>query len=138
MSTTESGVKLPFQDALLEVVKSLHKDPVLVYGIGAGIILVAALAFTTSLALVLVVAAVLVVVVLGRILGRTQAKRGGGVFAKAFLFGSSYDNLRAANVESRAMPKGEVRTRGGLIFTRGKKAEVGNVTLGGADEPKDG
>lgn len=45
---------------LPEVVKGLRHDPALLFGIGAGVVLVAALAATTSLWLVLVVAAVLV------------------------------------------------------------------------------
>lgn len=45
---------------LPEVVKGLRHDPALLFGIGAGVVVVAALAATTSLWLVLVVAAVLV------------------------------------------------------------------------------
>jgi hypothetical protein len=127
---------LPFADALMEVVKSLHKDPVLVYGIGAGIILVGVLAFTASLALVLVVAGVLVAVLIGRILAGAQAMRRGGVFASALAVGGHYDTLRAANVKARSAPSGGVRTSARVIGGRAKKAELGNIELGGPEEPK--
>ena len=71
---TSSAGAIPFQDSLLEVVKTLHKDLVLAYGIGAGIVLVGALALTASLSLVLVVAAVFVVVLIGAILGLDPAE----------------------------------------------------------------
>lgn len=45
---------------LPEVVKGLRHDPALLFGIGAGVVIVAALAATTSVWLVLVVATVLV------------------------------------------------------------------------------
>jgi predicted aspartyl protease len=48
------------QQALLVVVKGLRNEPPLLFGIGAGIVLVGILAATTSLAIVIVVAAVFV------------------------------------------------------------------------------
>ena len=135
---TSSAGAIPFQDSLLKVVKTLHKDPVLAYGIGAGIVLVGALALTASLSLVLVVAAVFVVVLIGAILGRTQQKRGGGIFARAF-------SLRRAP----RGPGGRQRRRGHAAARRGphkrlghrhstKGAKIGNVKYGGDDDSKDG
>lgn len=137
-ASTSSAGPIPFQDSLLEVVKTLHKDPVLAYGIGAGIVLVGALALTASLSLVLVVAAVFVVVLVGRILGLTQEKRSGGIFARAFLFGGRHDDLEAANVDAGTPPPGEIRTRFRGIGTSTKGAKIANVKYGGDDDPKDG
>jgi hypothetical protein len=49
------GTTMPYETALPEVVKGLAKDgdPVLLFGIGAGIVAVGALAVTSSLPLVL-------------------------------------------------------------------------------------
>jgi len=68
---------VPFSDALLEVVKGLKDDTVLLFGIGAGILLVAVLAFTSSLSIVIVVAAVLVLVLGASVVTRTRAAQSG-------------------------------------------------------------
>lgn len=68
--------KMPYEAALVGVVKGLHRDPVLLFGIGAGIVVVGALAITSSLPLVLVVAGVFVAVLFARAHQRAQAARG--------------------------------------------------------------
>ena len=73
----------------------------------------------------LVVAAVFVVVLIGAILGRTQQKRGGGIFARAFFFGGRHDDLEAANVDAGTPPPGEVRTSSWAIGTSTKGAKMG-------------
>jgi hypothetical protein len=67
--------RMPYEAALMEVVKGLHHDPVLLFGIGAGIVVVGALAITSSLLLVLVVAGVFVVVLFARAHERAQTVR---------------------------------------------------------------
>lgn len=69
--------KMPYEAALVEVVKGLRNDPLLLFGIGAGIVLVAVLAATTSLTLVLIVAAVLLAALLAGAHQRAQAIRKG-------------------------------------------------------------
>jgi hypothetical protein len=67
--------KMPYEAALVEVVKGLHRDPVLLFGIGAGIVVVGALATTSSLPLVLIVAGLFVVVLSARAHQQAQAVR---------------------------------------------------------------
>ena len=69
--------KMPYEAALGEVVKGLGNDPLLLFGIGAGIVLVAVLAVTSSLALVLIVAGVLLVALLAGAHQRARAVRKG-------------------------------------------------------------
>lgn len=69
--------KMPYEAALMEVIKGLRDDPILLFGIGAGIVLVGVLAVTSSLPLVLVVAGVLVIVLLAGTHLRVQATREG-------------------------------------------------------------
>lgn len=69
--------KMPYEAALTEVVKGLGNDPLLLFGIGAGIVLVAVLAVTSSLALALIVAGVLLVALLAGAHQRAQAVRKG-------------------------------------------------------------
>jgi len=68
------GSGVPFGDALTAVVKGL-KDPYLLFGLGAGIILVGALTFTGNVTLVLIVACVLVVALLARLVANMQSAR---------------------------------------------------------------
>jgi hypothetical protein len=69
--------KMPYETALAEVVKGLKNDPLLLFGIGAGIVLVAVLGVTSSLALVLIVAGVLLAALLAGAHQRAQAIRKG-------------------------------------------------------------
>jgi hypothetical protein len=69
--------KMPYEAALTEVVKGLGNDPLLLFGIGAGIVLVAVLGVTSSLALTLVVAGVMLVALLAGAHRRAQAVRKG-------------------------------------------------------------
>jgi len=58
-----------------EVVKGLRKQPALLFGIGAGIVLVAVLAATTSVWLVLIVAGVLVLALGAWLVNEAGARR---------------------------------------------------------------
>ena len=73
---------MPYGAALLEVVKGLHRDLVFLFGIGAGILIVAVLAITTSLAVVLVVAGFFVVALAVGAHQRAQQNRQHGIRAR--------------------------------------------------------
>jgi hypothetical protein len=64
----------PSQPALLEVVKGLRNQPPLLFGIGAGIVLIGVLAATTSIVLVVIVAAVLVAALGAWLLRATRSR----------------------------------------------------------------
>jgi hypothetical protein len=114
--------KMPYEAALTEVVKGLHQDPVLLFGIGAGIVIVAALAFTSSLALVVVVAALFVVVLAARAHQRTQRVRH-ATDVKGRAFASSLEDSDVATA-----PEGiAARVRGLVAFSRVKNSRVGAV-----------
>jgi hypothetical protein len=117
---------MPYEAALLEVVKGLHRDPVLLFGIGAGIVVVGALAFTSSLPLVLVVAGLFAVVLLARAHQRAQRVRRGADIGVA-VAGSSI-----ADSDVATAPKGaSFRFRGLFVGSRVKNSRIG--TVGGDD-----
>jgi hypothetical protein len=91
--------KMPYEAALLEVIKGLHRDPILLFGIGAGIVVVGALAVTSNLTLVLVVAGLFVVVLVARAHARTQAIRGVDVRSR---FSSVRRNRSSGNLRVRS------------------------------------
>jgi membrane protein implicated in regulation of membrane protease activity len=62
------------QPALLEVVKGLRNQPPLLFGIGAGIVLIGVLAATTSIVLVVIVAAVLVAALAAWLVRATRSR----------------------------------------------------------------
>lgn len=64
------------QPTLLEVVKGLRDHPPLLFGIGAGIVLIGVLAATTSIVLVLIVAAVLVAALTAWLIHETRSGAG--------------------------------------------------------------
>jgi hypothetical protein len=134
----QPAAKLPFEAALMEVVKSLHKDPVLLYGLGAGIILVGVLTVTASLALALVVAAVFVAVLLGRIAMSVQEKRRGSVDTGGKLIGGDHHRAKIGNVDADTAPAGRVRTRFFGLFTSTKGLNAGNVRIGDDRDREDG
>ncbi len=95
------GSGVPYGDALTAVVKGL-KDPYLLFGLGAGIILVGALTFTGNVTLVLIVACVLVVALLARLVANMQSARErppGGIAQK----------IKAANADLQRSPVGSVK-----------------------------
>jgi hypothetical protein len=101
---TDAPVRgMPYEAALLEVIKGLHRDPILLFGIGGGILLVAVLAVTTSLAIVLVVAGLFVVV-----LGAHMLQ------------------------EARRVSRGE-KTRGENIRVRLNRSKIRSSDVGNAD-----
>lgn len=64
-----------FAGALTEVVRGLRGQPALLFGIGAGILLVAVLAATTRLVLVIVVAAVLLAALAAWLIRETRTRQ---------------------------------------------------------------
>ena len=121
--------EMPFGSALMKVVTGLQDDPVLLYGIGAGIVIVGVLVFTASAAIVLIVAALFVVVLFAR--AHQDARRlQKGTAVNVRLAGTSVEDSNVANV---AQAGGDtnvgVRSFGGRI----KGSNVGNV---GPTEPR--
>ena len=120
---------MPYESALLEVVKGLHRDPILLFGIGAGILLVAVLAVTTSLAAVLVVAGLFGVVIAARAHQRAQRIRQGEDI-RVGLFASSVADSDVATAEGG----GAKRIRARIGFSKVSGSRIG--TAGGARPPK--
>jgi hypothetical protein len=120
---------MPYASALGEVVKGLRNDPVLLYGIGAGIIVVGVLVFTASTAIVLIVAALFVVVLFAR--GHQDAQRiqKKGTVVDARVVGSSLDDSDVGNV---AQAGADTTVRAKVGFSRMKHSRVGNV--GGSEQ----
>jgi hypothetical protein len=96
--------KMPFEDAFTTLVKPL-RDPYLIFGLAAGIIVVGALTITGNVALVVIVAAVLIVALAARLVANVQSQRGG--------------NSISTSVNAR-----------GAVITGG--SEVGNIHTSGA------
>ena len=128
-ATGELGLGMPYETALLEVIKGLHRDPILLFGIGAGILLVAVLATTSSVAVVLVVAAFFVVVLAARVHRQAQrVKRGADIGTT--VVASSVEDSDIGNVPAGGTNR--VRTR--LGFSKVSGSRIGNV--GGSPPPK--
>jgi hypothetical protein len=117
-----SGSGMPYETALLQVIKGLHRDPILLFGIGAGILLVAVLAVTTSLAVVLVVAGLFVVVLAARAHQRAQrVTRGEDIRAR--VVGSSIEESDVATAPAGFW----TRIRTGIFFSKVSGSRVGSV-----------
>ena len=92
---------VPFSDALLEVVKGLKDDTVLLFGIGAGILLVAVLAFTTSISIVIVIAVVLVLVLGASLLTRARgAQTGKGAAGRRLVANLASAQVRGSDLQN--------------------------------------
>jgi hypothetical protein len=112
---------MPYSSALGEVVKGLRHDPVLLYGIGAGIIIVGVLVFTASAAIVLIVAALFIVVLFAR--AHRSAKRiQNGTDVGVFV--SKIEDSDAANM---AQAGGDTTARAKFAFSKVKGSRLGNV-----------
>lgn len=123
-----AGGKFPFQSALLEVVKGLHKDPVLLFEIGAGILVVAVLLITASVELVLIVALLFVAVLAARVLQRAR-RMSSGTDVKGRAIASSVEGSSVGTA-----PAGSAsRVRGFVGFSKVKNSRIGTV---GGDEPR--
>ena len=123
-----SGSKLPYEAALLEVIKGLHKEPVLLFGIGAGILVVAVLLFTSSVAIVLIVALLFIAVLAAYVLQRARRiSRGTDVTGLAI--GGSVKRSRVGTAS--AGTKG--RVRGFSLFSKVTDSSIGTS---GGDEPR--
>lgn len=123
-----AGGKFPFESALLEVVKGLHKDPVLLFGIGAGILVVAVLLVTTSVALVLIVALLFVAVLAARVFQRAR-RISSGTDVKGRAIASSVEGSDVATAAAGS----NARVRGFVGGSKVKNSRIGTV---GGDEPR--
>lgn len=121
------------QPALLGVVKGLRDQPPLLFGIGAGLVLIAVLAATTSIVLVLIVSGVLVAALVAWLVYEARTGSGGGGRARA-----RADARRArirgeaevAVIEDEGTPgtrEVDVDARGAEI---GGRASVGRISSG--------
>src|SRR5262245_49043631 len=90
---------MPYSSALGEVIKHLRNDPVLLYGIGAGILICGVLVFTASVAIVLIVAAFFALVLFARVHVQAQkARKGTDVRARAV--GSSIEDSSVGTAQA--------------------------------------
>lgn len=110
--------KMPYEAALVEVVKGLHRDPILLFGIGAGIVAVGAIAIASSLSPVLVVAGIFVVVLLARTHQRARRIQGGDISVR--VFGTS---IRDSDIAT-GLPEGS-RFRGFFFGSRVSNSRIG-------------
>lgn len=128
------------QQALLEVVKGLRNEPPLLFGIGAGIVLVGILAATTSIAIVAIVAAIFVAALGAWLFRETRARVAA---AGAHTHVSSVD----AEIDDRANVGGiEAADVAGSYETDvaadrakiGEGANVGGINIGGSSRRERG
>jgi hypothetical protein len=121
------------QAALIDVIKELRNEPPLLFGIGAGIVLVGILAATTSIAIVVIVAVVFVAALGAWLFRETRARVAPGA--------STHVSAEKAEVGKRA-DVGGIRApdSGGSLETNveadrariGEGANVGGIQIGGS------
>jgi hypothetical protein len=104
---------------------------VLLYGIGAGIIIVGVLVFTASAPVVLIVAALFVVVLFARAHQDAQRIRK-GTDVQARVVGSSIEDSDVATV---ARAGGDTTVRATVGFSKVKASRIGTVG-GDGEQPK--
>jgi hypothetical protein len=121
--TAPSERGMPYTSALGEVVKGLRDDPVLLYGIGAGILIVGVLVFTASAAVVLIVAALFVVVLFARVHQRAERVRK-GTDVKARVVVSSIEDSDVATV---AQAGGDTTVGATVGLSKVKGSRIGTV-----------
>jgi len=120
---------------LLEVVKGLRHEPPLLFGIGAGLVLVAILAATTSIAVVAIVAGVLVAALVAWLVRetRTETHRTGRVGTRVRGRKAEIDeradvgHIQAPSAADRL--EADVDVKGAKV---GKGARVGSIDIGGS------
>ncbi len=108
------------QGALLEVVKGLRHEPPLLFGIGAGLVLVAILAATTSVAIVAIVAVVLVAALAGWLFRETRARTADERRARASVRGAEIDDDADVAVIEDEGDSGKISAE-----VKGRKAKIG-------------
>jgi hypothetical protein len=111
---------------LLEVVKGLRDQPPLLFGIGAGIVLVAVLAATTSIVLVVVVAAVLVVALAAWMFRETRGSAAEGR-RKAR---ARVKHARITDDSDVGVVEGEVGPGTASVDVQGEGAEISRSRVG--------
>ena len=126
---------------LLEVVKGLRDQPPLLFGIGAGLVLVAILAATTSIAVVAIVAGVLVAALVAWLVRETRTETLGTGRVRTRVRGRKAEideragvgHIQAPNAGDRL--EADVDVGGAKI---GKGARVGSIDIGGSRRRKRG
>ena len=98
--TAPSDQTMPYASALAEVVKGLRNDPVLLFGIGAGIIVVGVLALNSDTRALLIVAALLLVVLFARLHQDAHRVQKRGTVLDVSARASSVEGSDVANVLS--------------------------------------
>jgi hypothetical protein len=104
------------QAALIQVIKELRNEPPLLFGIGAGIVLVAILGATTSIAIVAIVAAVFVAALGAWLVRETRARV-----------------RQKTNVRAPGVKVGKRANVGGIEAPDSSGNQETNVDAGGAD-----
>jgi len=117
-----SGV-VPYDQALLAVVKGLHRDPILLFGIGAAIVVVGAVALTSNMQLAVALIVLLVAVLGARLPMQAQrARRGAALDVE-----TSGTRVRRSTVSS--VPEGAAgRVRGRYTNSTIEDSTVGSIT----------
>lgn len=120
------------QGALLEVVKGLRHEPPLLFGIGAGLVLVAILAATTSIAVVAIVAVVLVAALAAWLVRETKARTADESYVRANTHEAEIaDNAEVGSIDDRTGGSGRKRVDLDAGNAKiGKGAVVGRIRTG--------
>jgi hypothetical protein len=132
MADGTSGPSPPTQSlfgVLPEVVKGLRKRPPLLFGIGAGIVLVAVLAATTSVWLVLIVACVLVLALGAWVVNEAATRRRSEAGIKNILI-AKRSKIRRSDVGKVDNATGGVQQRVDAEGADISDSSVGTVGLG--------
>jgi hypothetical protein len=120
----ESGGGTPYGSALLRVVEQLHDQPILLFGIGAGILVVAALAITTSPLPTIVVACLFALVLLVHAHRRARTEQH-GPDVRVRSLGLTTDESSEVGVADAGTAS---KVRGTFLFSRvGKNSRVGTI-----------
>jgi hypothetical protein len=134
---TETEPQESSQAALIQVIKELRNQPPLLFGIGAGIVLVGILGATTSVAIVAIVAAVFVAALGAWLVRETRAR----VRQETNVHAPRVRAGKRANVGSIQAPDGagnyetNVNAEDAEI---GDDAIVGGIRIGGSSERERG
>jgi hypothetical protein len=127
------------QTALIQVVKELRNEPPLLFGIGAGIVLVGILGATTSVAIVAIVAAVFVAALGAWLVRETRARVAAG--ARTRVSDEDAEIGKRAKVGSIEAPDAAASYETDVNADRariGEGANVGNIKIGGSSERERG
>lgn len=117
--------KMPFEDAFAALVKPL-KDPYLIFGLAAGIIVVGALTVTGNVILIVIVAAVLIIALVARLVANVQSQRGGNrISANANAEGATIIGSAVGSVHMA--PMGSISAKANVPHAHIENSQVGSV-----------